>query len=134
MPRPVNQLQIMGNLTADPKITLINKGEKPLKLATWSIAFDWWNGHKLNPAWFFNCVSFGHAANAAEKYLKKGQKIIITDSYIQQDKYTDKTGRNCNTVKIVVNDFSLLAPNKITDGTDIDAVAQELADVDEVPY
>lgn len=134
MPRPVNNLQITGTLTSDPKCLVITKGEKPIRLATWTLAFDWWNGHRLNPAWYFNCVSFGYAAIAAEKFLKKGQRIIITESYIQQDKYTSKSGINMNTVKIVVNDFVLVAYNKETAGETIEAVAEQLEDVDEVPY
>lgn len=135
MPRPVNRLQITGNLTDDPKITVINKGEKPITFATFSLAFDWWNGHKLSPAWFFNCVAFGHAAMAAEKFLKKGYKIIVTDSYIQQDKYVAKDGTKKSAIKIVVNDFNLLALNKSVEGKDIDAIEEQMADdIDDQPF
>lgn len=41
---------------------------------------------------------------AIVKYTEKGNRIIVEGS-IQIDTYTDKEGKNRNTVSIIVNDF-----------------------------
>ena len=40
---------------------------------------------------FFNCVVFANGAEFAEKYLRKGMKIIINGE-LQNDNYQDKEG------------------------------------------
>lgn len=134
MPRPVNNLQITGTLTMDPKVYMIEKGSKPLKIANFPIAFDWWNGKKINPPWYFNCVAFAYTADSVEKFLRKGSHIVITKSSIQPNKYKAKDGSLKESIKIVVDDFLMVGYNKDHVGKDIDEVAQELEDVDEVPY
>jgi len=134
MPRPVNSIQITGTLTDIPKVTVVDKDDKPLKIVNFSIAFDWWHGKKLPKAWFFNCTAFGYAADAAEKFLNKGKRIMITDAYLQPSTYMGKDGTKKKDFKIIVNDFMLLAYNEKADGAEVDAVMKELDDVDEVPY
>lgn len=135
MPRPVNKIQIMGNLTKDPEMLVMQKGEKPLKIANFSIVFDWWGGKKLTPPWYFDCVAFSHAADTVEKFLKKGSKILVTDGAIKPEIYKKKDGTTAKTVKIIVNDFIMVGVNKKNDGVDFEtAVEQEIENVDEVPY
>lgn len=134
MPRPVNKIQITGTLTMDPKMYVVEKGAKPLKVVNFPIVFDWWHGKKLEKPWYFNCVGFGYTADSAEKFLRKGSKIIITEGYLQPNKYQAKDGSWKESIKIVVDDFNMLGYNKNQTGKDIDEVAQELEDVDEVPY
>lgn len=134
MPRPVNNIQLTGTLTADPKMSVVDRGNKVLKIANYSIAFDWWNGHKLTPAWFFNCASFGYAAEATEKFLSKGKKILITDAFLQQDKYKDKNAVVRKDFKIIVNDFILVGNNNQTQGKDMDAIISEVSDdLEDIP-
>ena len=133
MPRPVNSFQITGTLVADPKMSVFEKEGKPIKIANFSIAFDWWNGKKLSPSWYFNCTSFGYAAESAEKFLSKGKKILITDSYLQQNKYTDKNGVARKDYKIIVNDYILVGYNTQSQGKDVDAIVEELSeDIDDI--
>jgi single-strand DNA-binding protein len=134
MPKPINKIQIAGTLTADPKITLIQKGNKPLKIANFAIAFDWWH-KKLSPAWFFNCTAFGYTADACEKFLAKGKRIIITDAYLQQNKYKAKDGSTKLEYKIMVDDFVMLGYNKTQEGQDLESAIEEIGgeEIDEIP-
>lgn len=134
MPRPVNQIRISGTATVDPKISVLEREGKPLKLANFAIAFDWWHGKKLTPAWFFNCTSFGYTADAVEKFIRKGSKILITDGYVQPNKYQAKDGTWKQTVKIMVEDFIMVGYNKEADSPIDTALEQEVIDIDEVPY
>ena len=133
MPRPVNRLQITGNATFDPKVLMIEKDGKPLKIANFSIAFDWWHGKKLSAPWYFNCVAFGYTAENVEKYIRKGYRVMITDSYIQPNKYKAKDGTTKETIKIMVNDFVMLGYNNDATAKETDEIVEEMTD-DEIPY
>ena len=134
MPRPVNKIQITGTLTMDPKMYVVEKGSKPLKVVNFPIVFDWWHGKKLNPPWYFNCVAFGYTADSVEKFLRKGSHVVITEGSIQPNKYQAKDGTWKESIKIVVEDFLMVGYNKDQIGKEVNDVAQELEDVDEVPY
>jgi single-strand DNA-binding protein len=133
MPSPVNRVQIQGNLTSDPRINIVEKGSEPLKIASFGLAFDWF-GKKLTPAWFFDCTAFGKVADMVEKFLKKGTKVLITDGYLHPESYTKKDGTKVKLTKIIIKDFIMVGLNKPTEGQDIDAIEEQLADVDEVPW
>lgn len=133
MPRPVNKLQITGTLTMDPKIVLIEKDNKPVKIANFPIVFDWWNGKRLAHPWYFNCAAFAYTADCVEKFLKKGSHIIITDSYIQPNKYQTKDGAWKETIKITVNDFLMVGYNRENEGQDFEKVMEEITQEEEIP-
>lgn len=62
-------------------------------IARFSIACDRKYKREGDPeADFFNVVCFGKTAEAAEKYLKKGTKILIVGR-VENDNYTDKNGQ-----------------------------------------
>ena len=52
---------------------------------------------------FINCVSFGRAAEFAEKYLRQGVKIAVTGR-IQTGSYTNKDGVRVYTTDVVVEE------------------------------
>lgn len=52
---------------------------------------------------FINCVSFGRAAEFAEKYLRQGVKIVVTGR-IQTGSYTNKDGQKVYTTDVVVEE------------------------------
>lgn len=134
MPRPVNRIQITGTVTMDPKVYVMERQSKPLKIANFPIVFDWWHGKKLEKPWYFNCVAFAYTADSVEKFIRKGSHIMITDGYIQPNKYQSKDGSWKETIKIMVEDFIMVGYNKDAAGKDMDEVINELSDTDEVPY
>lgn len=50
---------------------------------------------------FINCVSFGKAAEFAEKYLTKGTKLCVTGR-IQTGSYINKDGQKVYTTDVIV--------------------------------
>ena len=52
---------------------------------------------------FINCVSFGRQAEFAEKYLRKGTKLVVTGR-IQTGSYTNKDGVKVYTTDVVVEE------------------------------
>ena len=72
----MNKIHLMGRLTAEPEITSTTSGTT---IARYTIAIDRRfvkEGQQKTD--FFPCTSFGKQAEFAEKYLKKGTKVVIS--------------------------------------------------------
>jgi len=95
----LNKVFLMGRLTKDPDV----RGDES-KVARYTLAVD--RRYKKEgeaEADFINIVSFGKAAEFAEKYLKKGTKMVITGR-IQTGSYTNKDGQKVYTTDVVAED------------------------------
>lgn len=97
----MNKVILMGRLTKDPDL----RGEGNSQVAKYSLAVD--RRFKDNdgnyPTDFINIVVFGKGAEFAEKYLKKGMKVVITGR-IQTGSYTNKDGQKVYTTDVVAED------------------------------
>lgn len=100
----MNRVVLAGRLTADPDIRHTG-GAEDLAVARYRLAVDRRvarnNGEQT--ADFINCVAFGKRAEFAEKYLRKGVKIMISGR-IQTGSYKDKEGRTVYTTDVVVEE------------------------------
>ena len=73
----MNKIILMGRLTRDPEVRYTQKDNTPV--ARYSLAVD--KKFKRDDgitADFFNIVAFGMFAEFAEKYLRRGTKMLIT--------------------------------------------------------
>lgn len=52
---------------------------------------------------FIGCVAFGRAGEFAEKYFKKGMKVVITGR-IQTGSYTNRDGQKVYTTDVVIEE------------------------------
>ncbi len=86
-----NQVQLIGNIGADPEVT---SNESGLKKAKFSIAvnenYTDKDGEKQEKTYWFNIVAWNKQADVIENYTKKGDKIIIkgklvTSSYEEDE-------------------------------------------------
>lgn len=102
----MNKVILMGRLTKDPEVKY-TQGENPTAIARYSLAVDRRfakrNQQDAQTADFINIVAFGKAGEFAEKYLKKGTKVVITGR-IQTGSYTNKDGQKVYTTDIVAED------------------------------
>lgn len=94
----------MGRLVRDPEVRY-SQGDDSTAIARYSIAVDRrirvQNGEQA--ADFINIVAFGKGGEFAEKYLKKGMKVLITGR-IQTGSYTNRDGVKVYTTDIVAED------------------------------
>ena len=100
----MNRVILMGRLTRDPEVRY-SQGENATAIARYTLAVDRRfnrNGDENN-ADFIGCVAFGRQAEFAEKYLRKGVKMLITGR-IQTGSYTNKDGVRVYTTDVVVED------------------------------
>ena len=87
----MNKVILMGRLTRDPEVRY-SQGEQATAVARYTLAVDRRGRNQENSADFIACVAFGKAAEFAERYLRKGTKIVLTGR-IQTGSYTNKDGQ-----------------------------------------
>ena len=99
----MNKVILMGRLTRDPEVKY-SQGDNATAIARFTLAVD----RRIKrdneaSADFINCVSFGRSAEFAEKYFRKGTKIVICGR-IQTGSYTNKDGQKVYTTDIVIEE------------------------------
>lgn len=95
-----NRVFLSGRATRDCEVR--ESGET--KVARYSLAVDRkYTKVEEKQTDFLNCVCFGKTAEFAEKYVKKGTKLIVIGR-IQTGSYTNKDGQKINTTDIVVEE------------------------------
>lgn len=95
----LNNISIMGRLTADPEVRQTPNG---VSVCSFTIAND--KDFKRDgdaPNWI-DCVAWRNNAEFIGKYFKKGSLIVVTGS-LQTRQYQDKNGNNRKATEIVVN-------------------------------
>ena len=100
----MNKVILMGRLTRDPEVRY-TQGETPSAIARYSLAVDRRirSSNNENNTDFINIVAFGKAGEFAEKYFRKGTKVLITGR-IQTGSYTNKDGVKVYTTDVVAED------------------------------
>ncbi len=99
----MNKAILMGRLTRDPEVRY-SQGENALAIARYTLAVDRrFNRNDENSADFINCVAFGKAAEFAERYFRKGTKLLVTGR-IQTGSYTNKDGVKVYTTEVIIED------------------------------
>lgn len=96
----MNKVALAGRLTKDPDVRY-SSGETTMCIARYSIAID--RKGKDAGTDFINIVAFGKAGEFAEKYLKKGIRIIVVGR-IQTGSYTNKDGQKVYTTDVVAEE------------------------------
>ncbi len=97
----MNKVILMGRLARDPEIRYTDAN---LAIGRYSLAVPRRVQQGQEPAAdFVNVVSFGKAAEFAEKYLKKGTKVLVTGR-IQTGSYTNKDGQKVCTTDVVAEE------------------------------
>ena len=97
----MNRVIISGRLTRDPEVRYTDGANGQTAIARYTIAVDR-RGQDAG-ADFITCVAFGKSAEFAEKYLKKGTKMIICGR-IQTGSYTKQDGTKVYTTDVIVEE------------------------------
>ncbi len=100
----MNKVILMGRLTRDPEVRY-SQGEQATAVARYTIAVDrrFKRDGDAQSADFIGCVAFGRLGEFAEKYLRKGTKVLITGR-IQTGSYTKQDGTKVYTTDVVVEE------------------------------
>ena len=101
----MNKVILMGRLTRDPEVRY-SQGENSMAIARYTLAVDRRRGGNQQDgqsADFIGIVAFGKSGEFAEKYLKKGTKVVVSGR-IQTGSYTNKDGVKVYTTDVVAED------------------------------
>ena len=127
----MNSLHIMGRLTADPEITSTQSGTT---IARYTVAVDRkYAKDGQQKADFFSCTSFGKQAEFAERYLKKGTKVVASGE-MRLD-LVQKDGKNVTYPKVAVNEIEFAESKKSDSGeAKTDDFLNVADNLDELPF
>lgn len=103
----MNQINLIGNLTADPTLTV---SQSNLSIVSFNIGVqrpfkDKQSGEYQSD--FPRCKAFGKTAEIIREHFKKGSKIGLTGS-VQTGSYEDKGGKRIYTTDIIVNQVTFV--------------------------
>jgi len=101
----LNQVTLIGNLGKDPEIRRLNNGDA---VANFSIATsekwtDKGSGEKRERTEWHRVVAWGKIAEIIEKYVKKGDKIMVQGKL--QTRSWEKDGHKNYTTEVVLQGF-----------------------------
>lgn len=101
----LNKVILVGNLGRDPEIRATQTGGKVsnLSIAT-SERWKDRDGNRQEKTEWHRVVIFDQLADIAEKYLKKGSKVLI-EGKLQTRKWQGNDGRDNYTTEIIVNGY-----------------------------
>lgn len=101
----LNKVILVGNLGRDPEVRTMQSGDKVanLNIATSERWRDREGNNQEKTEWH-RVVIFGKVAEIAERYLKKGSKVLI-EGQLQTRKWTDQSGQDRYTTEVVVRGF-----------------------------
>lgn len=94
----MNKVILSGRLCADPDVRYSEVRGEQMAVASYRLAV---NRIKADETDFITCVAFGKAGEFAEKYLKKGTKMLISGR-IQTGKYTNQDNQTIYTTNVIV--------------------------------
>ena len=133
----MNKVILMGRLTRDPEVRYTSV-ENSLAITRYTLAVD----RKIKrdgeaTADFISCVAFGRSAEFAEKYLKKGLKILVSGR-IQTGSYVNQEGNKVYATNVIVEEHYFAEGKKLSgaekkEDTDPDGF-MNFPDGEELPF
>jgi len=102
----LNHVTLIGRLVADPESKQTTNGKSVCNIR---IAVDRKGREKETD--FFSCTAFGQTGDALGTYAQKGRLVAITGK-IQLDSYVNKDNVKQQTVKVLIDGWSLLDSRK----------------------
>ena len=104
----MNKVILIGRTTKEPETR--QAGET--QISTYTLAVDRKFKKEGQPdADFIRCTAFGRNSDFAEKYLRKGTKILVIGR-IQTGSYTDKDGKTIYTTDVIVEEHEFVESKK----------------------
>lgn len=100
----MNNVQLLGRLTADPDIRYSSNNGEQLAIARFRLAV---NRIKKDEADFISCIAFGKRAEVIEKYVTKGNRLLVI-GHIQTGSYDNKDGQKVYTTEVVADRIELI--------------------------
>lgn len=92
----MNIVVLMGRLTRNIEVR-----DAAVKVGRFTLAVP---RVKKDESDFINCVAFGRTAEIMDKYLAKGNQVLV-EGHMQTGSYTNKEGQKVYTTDVIVDRF-----------------------------
>jgi len=102
-----NSVQLIGRLGKDPEVKMFGDKKKASFSIATSDSYKNAKGEKVEDTQWHNIVIWGGLADVAEKYLKKGQEVVVEDRLVHRD-YEAENGEKRFITEINVNDMVMV--------------------------
>lgn len=102
----MNKVFLLGRMVKDPETTV--SGETTFLNFTIAVNRPYKNKDGENEADFINCIAFNQKADVISKYVKKGDRLLITDGEWQTGSYDNQEGQRVYTNKCKVNQVEFI--------------------------
>ncbi len=101
----LNKVILVGNLGNDPDVRTTQSGDKVTRISV-ATSERWRNkdGENQERTEWHRVVIFGKVAEIAEKYLRKGAKVLI-EGQLRTNKWQDNNGVDKYSTEIIVSGF-----------------------------
>ena len=109
----MNQVNLVGRLTADPEFSHVGAKETPL--CKFRLAVNRRRGENRTVA-FLDCDAWGRVAEILAEYTQKGSELRVS-GYLRQDSWKDDNDNNRSKLVVVAEDVSLGARPRETTST-----------------
>lgn len=106
----LNQVFLMGRLTADPELRYIPSGQAvaTLRLAT-SRKWTGKDGQEKKDTLYIDVSVWGRQAETCSEYLKKGSSLHV-EGYLKTEQWEDKDGKKQSKIKVEADHVQFLDP------------------------
>lgn len=104
----MNQLTIIGNLTADPQTRTTSSGKNVCNF-TVAVNRRQRDENGENVADFFRVAAWGKLGESCMKYLAKGKKVCVVGQ-VSVHAYNDNEGNPKGSLEVFANDVEFLSP------------------------
>ena len=122
----MNNVQLLGRLTKDVELRVSQKSKKNFAYFTLAVP----NGED---AMFIDCVAFDKLAETIEKYVKKGNRLLVEGS-INVSTYVDKDGNNRKSTNVFVNKITFIESAKKEDDKKLSKKSKKDEDDEALPF
>lgn len=124
MPKSLNRVQLIGNLTRDPELRYTPSGTA---VCSFSIATNrsWTldSGEKKDETEFHRIVAWSKLAEICSQFLTKGRKVYV-EGRLTTRNWTAQDGTQKNVTEIVISDMILL-DNRRTEADQVSETVTE---------
>jgi single-strand DNA-binding protein len=101
-----NSVTLMGHLGADVQVTTLSTGKKVARAALATHAYRYnKKGERLQKTQWHNIVGWGRHADSMQRYMARGQLVIVHGRLIQRA-YEDGQGMTRYITEVVIGSFT----------------------------
>lgn len=102
-----NKVQLIGRLGIDPEMKNFDNGQMARMSIATTDQYRNAKGEQVEDTQWHNVIAWGKTAEIAEKYLRKGQEVVINGK-LETRQYDDKDGNKRYITQVVCNELLMI--------------------------